>query len=100
MSMIKESDQVLRGDSDCMKEIHKASQKPRRWKLIRRGYKETKNTYHGVPIEGYGTWYSKIQSFEINTHRSQSKLITILSPWQSVIVVVNKLGLNLLMVLA
>lgn len=80
MSVIKETDQALKADSDCMKEIHKVSQKPRRWKLIRRGYKETKSTYHDVPIEGYGTWYSKAQTFEVYKHHSQSKLITLLSP--------------------
>ena len=79
LSKIDQDDQALSNDSDCVKQIHKVSQKQRRWKLIRRGYKEIQSNYQGVPIEGYGTWLTRVEPFEVSDKRN-NLLITLLSP--------------------
>ena len=79
LSKIDQDGQALSNDSDCIKQIHKASQKQRRWKLIRRGYKEIQSNYQGVPIEGYGTWLTRVEPFEVSDKRN-NLLITLLSP--------------------
>ena len=73
------SQQNLNSQTPCAQQIHNLSKRQRRWRLIRRGYQESKQEYHNVPIEAYGSWYIGQQQFTVS-QANKTQLITLLSP--------------------